>query len=97
MSDHLTYPRTMSLGTLHSNTLKVIKPIPVTISQFNGGFTAAWDALSEWGCGDTPSEARNDLCRSIGASFFHFRNALLGPALQADFETMKQHIKDAGK
>lgn len=86
----------MSLGTLHRGIFRVVKPIPVIIDRFEGGFTASWAEVSEYGCGDTPSEARNDLCRSIAASFFHFENAMLGPGLQRDWRVIREHVVRSG-
>lgn len=87
------YPQRMSLGTLHSQAFKVLIPIPVVIDQYEHGFSAEWQATGEFGYGDTPSDARDDLIGSIKAAYEVYGRNSLGTALQEDWNIMQLHIE----
>lgn len=82
----------MMPGTLYSMAFRVIKPIPVAIYPFGQGYVAVWQAVTEFGLGPTPSDARDDLISSIKEMWGIYSTSDLGPALQRDWIVMQEHI-----
>ena len=93
-----TVPPPFELRDLSDARFRVVKPIKVTWEIVDGTYIAEAPDLEEYGEGDTPDEAIQDLQVSIVELFFdldEYRDRL-GAGLQPIYDTLTRSLRKGG-
>lgn len=90
-----TVPPPSELCDLSDARFQVVKPIQVTWEIVKGTYIANAPDLEEYGEGDTPDEAIQDLQVSIVELFFDLDEyrGRLGPGLQPIYDTLTRSLR----
>jgi hypothetical protein len=85
-------PQTFFFGGMHDDVLQLRRPIPLRSERNTGGISVVWEEVSEFGHGDTFSEAVEDFGRTI---FELYRTLLRDEvALGEDLLSVRRKLED---
>ncbi len=92
-------PEQVLFGALHDPMLRVRKPIPARIRQYESEMVAVWDAVDEFGQGESISAALDDLGHTI-SELYHSLNRdqqRLGSDMSRIWSVLKEYIEETSK
>jgi hypothetical protein len=83
-------PKRIRLGVIHSPLLQLRKPIAVEISRKKDSVIATASEFNEFGCGETMSDAIDDLAK--GVAELYFRLEIDAPRLGKDLRALRTKL-----